>query len=82
MVLNIDHATLRLLMAKKDIKLRLIKSLLVPQQLDFEVKDKRGCKNQVDDRLSRLESNEKYNIEFNINHSFPHDDHSYSESLV
>ncbi|XP_073017924.1 uncharacterized protein [Primulina eburnea] len=50
-----DHAAIRYLFAKKDAKPRLIRWILLSQEFDFEVKDKKGSENQVADHLSRLE---------------------------
>ena len=50
-----NHASLRYLMSKKDVKPRLIRWVLLLQEFDFEVNNKRGCENKVDDLLSRLE---------------------------
>ncbi|XP_075499196.1 uncharacterized protein LOC142537576 [Primulina tabacum] len=65
-----DHAALRYLFAKKDAKPRLIRWILLLQEFDFDVKDKKGCENQVADHLSRLELEER--IEGGvINETFP-----------
>ena len=42
-------------MAKKDEKPRLIHWVLLLQEFDFEVLDRKGTENQVVDHLSRLE---------------------------
>ncbi|XP_075497902.1 uncharacterized protein LOC142535434 [Primulina tabacum] len=65
-----NHAALRYLFAKKDAKPRLIRWILLLQEFDFEVKDKKGCENQVADHLSRLELEERTEGGV-INESFP-----------
>ena len=49
-----DHAALKYLMAKKDAKPRLIRWILLLQEFDVEIRDKKGVKNVVADHLSRL----------------------------
>lgn len=58
LVVNTDHIALRYLMEKKDAKPRLIRWVLLLQEFDFKFKDRKGCKNQVANQLSRLEGNE------------------------
>ena len=49
-----DHATLRYLLTKKEAKPRLLKWILLLQEFDVEIWDKKGSKNVVADHLSRI----------------------------
>ncbi|XP_031270500.1 uncharacterized protein LOC116128868 [Pistacia vera] len=67
-----DHSALRYLLAKKDAKPRLIRWILLLQEFDLEIRDKKGVKNVVADHLSRIEdTNPEIGDEIPIREEFP-----------
>ncbi|XP_070040263.1 uncharacterized protein [Nicotiana tomentosiformis] len=54
-----DHAALRYLIEKKESKWHLIRWVLLLQEFDLEIRDRKGTKNQVADHLFWLEGAEK-----------------------
>ncbi|KAK1641921.1 hypothetical protein QYE76_059726 [Lolium multiflorum] len=69
--IHTDHAAIRYLMKKKDAKPRLIRWVLLLQEFDLHIVDRKGADNPVADNLSRLE-----NIAYDpvpVNDSFPNE---------
>ena len=67
-----DHAALKFLLKKKEAKPRLIRWILLLQEFDIEIKDKRGSENVLADHLSRISIDDP--LPLPIRDSFP-DEH-------
>ncbi|KAK1670582.1 hypothetical protein QYE76_058741 [Lolium multiflorum] len=69
--IHTDHAAIRYLMEKKDAKPRLIRRVLLLQEFDLHIVDRKDVENPIADNLSRLE-----NISYDpipVNDSFPNE---------
>jgi hypothetical protein len=53
-IIYTDHTDIKYLLAKKDAKPRLIRWILLLQEFDVEICDKKGVENVVADHLSRM----------------------------
>ena len=69
-IVHTDHSAIKYLMTKKDAKPRLIRWVLLLQEFDLEIKDKKGTENLVADHLSQLEGTRD---EVHVNDDFPDD---------
>ena len=67
-IVHTDHSAIKYLMTKKYAKPRLMWWVLLLQEFDLEIKDKKGTENLVADHLSRLEGARD---EIHVNDDFP-----------
>ena len=64
-IIYTDHAALKYLLTKKDAKPRLIRWILLVQEFDIEIRDKKGVENSIADHLSRLQYKETHESPIN-----------------
>ena len=65
-----DHAVLKYLLSKKEAKPRLIRWILLLQEFDITIKDKKGVKNIIADHLSHLTFQDRSTSSIPIQYSF------------
>nr|GEZ03208.1 reverse transcriptase [Tanacetum cinerariifolium] len=71
-IIYTDHSALKYLFAKKDVKARLLRWILLHHEFDFKVIDARRAENYAADHLSRLENSyENIFDPKDINETFP-----------
>ncbi|KFK31307.1 hypothetical protein AALP_AA6G095700 [Arabis alpina] len=75
-IVHTDHAALKFLLTKKDAKPRLLRWILLLQEFDLEIKDKKGIENGVADHLSRLRVEEDVSLDDNL-----HEEQLYAISI-
>ncbi|XP_075099175.1 uncharacterized protein LOC142176034 [Nicotiana tabacum] len=70
-IVHTHHAALRYLMTKNDSKARLMRWVLLLQEFDLEIVDRKESENHVADHLSHLEEEGRPSDGLKINDSFP-----------
>ncbi|KAJ9566697.1 hypothetical protein OSB04_002663 [Centaurea solstitialis] len=70
-IVHTDHSAIKYLMSKADAKPRLIRWVLLLQEFDLEIIDRKGTENQVADHLSRIEGKVSSGGNHDIKEVFP-----------
>lgn len=70
-IIYTNHVAIRYLLSKKDAKPMLLRWILLLQEFNFEIRDKKGTENVVADHLSRLDNIKPEHMP--INNDFPYD---------
>ena len=70
-IVFIDHAALKYLLTKGDSKPRLLRWILLLQEFDLDIRDRKGVENVVANHLSRLENSALTDKEKAIMAEFP-----------
>ena len=71
--IHTNHATIKYQMAKKDTKPRLVRWVLLLQEFDLEINDKKGSDNVIADHLSRMEKTTEEERGIVIEENFPNE---------
>ena len=79
-IIHTDHAAIKYLMAKKEVKPRLIRWVLLLQEFDMEIKDKKGCDNVIAAHLSRVVTTTVIIEEIGVAENFP-DEQLFQQSF-
>ena len=69
-IIYTDHTAIWYLLSKKDAKPRLLRWILLLQEFNIEITDKRGTENVVADHLSRIEGIKSDHVPINDDFSY------------